>query len=226
MKRYFLFFFLILAGCNYSQNTSFDKYESKSAEYIYKLAKKLQIEGDTKKATEAYAALRAFHPESNLVGKSLMESLAANQAEKNYEEVIVLSDRMINWYPGSNLAELGYFSKGNALLNMHRTWLQRKMHVSVFDLSEERLIKAKNCFENILYNFPKSKFKKQAKNKLAEINLNLAKHELHIADFYYKHGNFSAAINRANSAANINKAIKNTNAYKIIMSESGRGAAW
>lgn len=208
MKKLLPIMLLFVFGCEASVEDSLSKYEHKTDVALYNEAKSLAKSGNTKQSAEAFAALRAFHPESNLVKKSLTDTLKMHMLNGQYDEAKEIADKIIDWYPGSNIADEAYYFKGMAILGTHRTWLQKKLDVPAYDLNATRLIEAKNCFTSVVNDYPHSRFVPQAKKQLRAINSYLAKHELHIAKYYQSHGNMSAAKARIQTAHLIDPSAK------------------
>lgn len=226
--RYFVLFSLVLSGCQNQADDTMAPYEGLSAAKTYQKAKLLEKQGSTKESSDAYAALRAFHPESTLVKKSLIESLKMNFKNKKYEETIAISDRILTWYPATKLAETAYFYKGKALLAKHRSWFQTQMNVPDANLSKQKLLEARLAFSHISGD-NLSKYSSEAKEKISLINSYLAQHEINVANYYLKRAHFAAAKERAKVALAMDKSVHKA-AMKILRlvkkGETGRGAAW
>lgn len=222
MKGYFILIAALLFGCQAGVQDNLSQYENKTDVEIYNQAKFYQKNGKTKESSEAFSALRAFHPESTLVKKSLTESLKQFMLSGDYEEAKKISDKILDWYPGSNIADAAYYFKGMAILGMHKSWLQKQFNVNDYDLSKERLVEAQQCFMTVVERYPHSRFVPQAKIQLSKIKLDLAKHQIHIAKYYLRQGNRSAALARASLALSIDKRVSS----EVNMIKTGRGAAW
>lgn len=222
MNGYWILLTLLMFGCQASTEDSLGKYENKTDVELYNQAKLLQKNGNSKESSEAFSALRAFHPESTLVKKSLVDSLKQFMLSGEYEEAKQIADKILDWYPGSNIVDEAYYFKGMAILSMHKTWLQKQLHVNNYDLSRERLVEAQDCFRTLLEKFPNSRFIPQAKIQLKKINYDLAKHQIHIARYYLSQGNRSAALARASLALSIDSRVLN----EVNDIKSGRGAVW
>lgn len=214
---------ILVAGCNSNTTENLSQYEHKTAEQIYQTAKLLQKQGNAKMSADAFAALRAYHPASPLVKKSLTDSLKLHVLNKQYDEAKEIADKILDWYPASNIADEAYYFKGIAILGGHRTWMQTKLSVDPADLSKSRLLAAQSCFANVIKYFPHSRFVAEAKKHLQLITRYLAEHQLHIARYYLNHNNIAAAKLRINEAIAIDKSIKSK---AMMVMKSGRGAAW
>lgn len=219
---------LVMVGCQGQKADPLNSYENQTAEKIYQQAKSLEAEGKSAKSADAYAALRAFHPESILVKRSLVESINVNMKGKKYEEAVLVADKIINWYPASNIAADAYYLKGKALIAKHRSWLQKQMNIPYSNLSRENLENAKQAFMHLVKDFPNSKYTNDSNKQINQINKYLAEHQVSIAKYYLKAGNYSAAMARAKMAITLDSRVKN-NAKKIIVAcnrRTGRGADW
>lgn len=209
MKKISLLSVLLLFGCQAVEEEKITAYENATDKAIYQEAKKLEQEGDAKQASIAYSALRAYHPESQLVQKSLNDSLILHVNHHESEEAIEVATRIIDWYPVGKLAEKAYYYRAKSRLAMHRSWAQKKLNIDPADISRQRLEDARADLNHILLEYPQGLYLTKAKFEIKKINRLLARHQIHIAKFYAKSGNYKAAISRAQDAIKIDPSIKN-----------------
>jgi outer membrane protein assembly factor BamD len=107
------------------------------------------------------------------------------------------ADRFINLHPRHPHAAYAYYIKGLSSFT-DDSGLFNRFFVS--DLSKRDMGPAQNSFDDLsefLSRFPESKYAPHAKQRMIYLRNLLAKHEMHVADYYMKRGAYLAAISRA-----------------------------
>ena len=114
-----------------------------------------------------------------------------------YEASRLAADRFINLHPRHPHAAYAYYIKGLSSFTDDSGLLNRFF---TSDLSKRDMSPAQNSFDDLsefLSRYPKSKYVPHAKQRMVYLRNLLAKHEMHVADFYMKRGAYLAAIGRA-----------------------------
>jgi outer membrane protein assembly factor BamD len=108
-----------------------------------------------------------------------------------------LDDGVIKLNPRHPNVDYAYYVKGLARFDQGRGFLDR---ISPLDPSQRDPGRALESFEDfsVLVNrFPNSRYAKDARKRMLYLRNNLAKHELHVANYYMRRGAYVAAANRA-----------------------------
>jgi len=114
-----------------------------------------------------------------------------------YEASRSAADRFINLHPRHPHAGYAYYIKGLSSFT-DDSGLFNRFFVS--DLSKRDMGPAQNSFDDLsefLSRYPESKYAPHAKQRMIFLRNLLARHEMHVADFYMKRGAYLAAISRA-----------------------------
>jgi outer membrane protein assembly factor BamD len=70
--------------------------------------------------------------------------------------------------------------------------------ISTIDREQEHTLKAKETFERLVRQFPRSEYANRARKNLRSCIISLAEYELYVGNFYYKKGFYRAALGRYN----------------------------
>jgi outer membrane protein assembly factor BamD len=114
-----------------------------------------------------------------------------------YEASRSAADRFINLHPRHPHSAYAYYIKGLSSFT-DDSGLFNRFFVS--DLSKRDMGPAQSSFDDLsefLSRFPESKYAPHAKQRMIYLRNLLAKHEMHVVDFYMKRGAYLAAIGRA-----------------------------
>ena len=115
----------------------------------------------------------------------------------NYIETIDAFEMFIKFHPNNEEIPYALFKIGMAHYNQipSELWFLLPPQHEKEQISTVRTVES---MQYLLNKFPKSKYTKQAKEKLAECRRKLADHEIYVANFYLKRKHYKAVINRLN----------------------------
>ncbi len=106
------------------------------------------------------------------------------------------ADRFIRLHPQHRNVDYAYYMKGLISFPKSKTFLQRRLGV---DLSKRDINEARvsfNHFSNLAKRFPKSEYTPDALKRMEFLRNLLARHEIHVANYYIRREAFLAAANR------------------------------
>ena len=106
-------------------------------------------------------------------------------------------DRFIQLYPPSPALAYAYYLKG--IVNFNRTLglLERFVPADTSQRDPGAAKDAYNDFMEVVRRFPQSEYAKDARRRVIFLRNNLARNEIHIAEYYMDRGAYLAAAKRA-----------------------------
>jgi outer membrane protein assembly factor BamD len=112
------------------------------------------------------------------------------------ESASATADRFIRLHPQHRNVDYAYYMKGLISFPEAKTFSQRlfKVDLSKRDFSEARA--SFNHFANLTKRFPKSEYTPDALKRMEHLRNLLARHEIHVANYYLEREAFIAAANR------------------------------
>ncbi len=191
-----IFVLFALSSCALFQDPE-DETKGWSAKQLLSTAKARLMAGDYESAINYYEILQARYPLGRFAQQAQLDLLYAYYKFEEPESAIVAADRFISLYPRHPRVDYAYYIKGLANFNRNYDSLQRYLPI---DLSQRDQETARASFENfaeLLRLFPQSRYAEDARQRMVYLRNNMAKHELHVADFYLRRGAHLAALNRA-----------------------------
>ena len=187
----------LLLACS---TATVDKTASWSPNKIYSEAKDELQAGAYKNAIELFEKLEGRAAGTPLAQQAQLEKAYAHYKFSEPAQAIATIDRFLKLHPASPAIDYALYLKGIISFNDD---LGLFSAITRQDLSERDQKAAKESFESfkeLSTRFPESRYTPEALQRMTYIVNSLAKYEVHVARYYYTHGAYLAAINRAQTA--------------------------
>ena len=141
------------------------------------------------RARTLFTQLIEDFPDSKERSQALLLIARSHYSVEEYEEAKFHFQKFIDLYPKHKNIDRAYFYK--AMSDYKRVDTVSRDQASTKD--------ARDGFQQLIDQFPKSQYLGQAKQKKNECDFNLAKNVLEIGKFYYRTGAYLSAISRFKS---------------------------
>jgi outer membrane protein assembly factor BamD len=184
-----------LSACSLFQSQ--DETEGWSAQRLQSEAKSALNNGNFEEAIRYYEALEARYPLGRVAQQAQLDIAYAYYKFDEPESAIAAADRFIKLYPTHAQVDYAHYLKGLANFNQNFGFINRYLPL---DLTERDQAAAKASFKEfkaLLDNYPDSKYADDARQRMVYLRDNLARYELHVADYYMRREAFLAAARRA-----------------------------
>jgi outer membrane protein assembly factor BamD len=187
----------LMAGCS---STPVDKTANMSPKQIYSDAQDSANDGAYDKAVPLYEKLEGRAAGTPLAQQAQLDKAYAQWKAGDKAPAVATLDRFMKLHPASPAFDYALYLKGVINFNDDLglfSWMTRQ------DLSERDQKAAKESFESfkeLVTRFPDSRYTPDARMRMTYIVNSLAQYEVHVARYYYTHGAYLAAINRAQVA--------------------------
>jgi outer membrane protein assembly factor BamD len=186
-----LFFALFcLQGCFYHSLFGIKDTPQKR---LYKTAEQLVSQGTEayndkkyKKALKAFMQLKDWYPFSRYSILAELRIADCNFELEEYDEAIMAYEDFEELHPKNDAIQRVIYRRGLC-------WYKR---IDTVDRDSRPAGKAIVQFNRLKKRFPNSKYVSEIDKMLIECTNNLAGHELYVAEYYYKTGNYKASLNR------------------------------
>jgi len=187
---------LALSGCSLLPD-QIDETKGWSAQKLYAAAKEALNSGNYERAIDLYGKLEARYPFGRYAQQALLESAYAYYKYDEPDTAIATLDRFIRTYPRHPNLAYAFYLKGLANFNRGETFIDRYLPR---DPSERDAGAARQSFfdfQELVRRFPDSPYARDARQRMIFLRNNLARYEVHAADYYMRRGAYVAAANRA-----------------------------
>lgn len=187
---------LALGGCGLLPEQQ-DETRDWSAERFYTEASSALREGNYDTAIKYYEGLDARYPYGRYAQQSKLDLAYAYYKSDEPDAALETLDRFIQLYPTSPAVAYAFYLKG--IVNFHRTlgFLERFVPTDTSQRDPGAATDAYNDFMEVVRRFPQSEYARDARRRIIFLRNNLARNEVHIAQYYMDRGAYLAAAKRA-----------------------------
>ena len=147
-------------------------------------------------AIENLEALEAQFPFGTYAEQAQLELIYAHYKGTDYEAATAAADRFIRLHPRHPNADYAVYIKGLALISESKGFFDHFLprDATQRDPGSARLAFA--IFTDLLSNYPNSAYAADARKQMIFLRNQLARHEIHVANYYFKREAYLAATNR------------------------------
>lgn len=186
----------LLGGCGLLPE-QIDETKDWSAQRLYSEAKDAMNDADWEKAIDLFEKLEARYPFGRYAQQALLESAYAYYKFDEPESATAAVDRFLKTYPRHPHTDYAYYLRG--LVNFHRgdTLVDRFLPRDPAERDAGAARQAFFDFGELVKQFPDSRYAQDAGQRMVFLRGNLARYEMHVADYYMRRGAYVAAANRA-----------------------------
>ncbi len=171
--------------------------KAQSAEEIYAEAKEQFNDGSYDAAIKLYETLQSRYPYGRYAQQAMLEMAYAYYRQGEPDPAIATADRFIKQFPNNPHVDYAYYVKGLANFNGEITVLGSIAGQDPSERDPQSAQDSFNAFKELATRFPSSKYTADAKLRMQYLVNALARHELHVAQYYLRRGAHIAAVNRA-----------------------------
>lgn len=189
-------FAMLLHACASTTNPD-DPTSGMDAKQIYEHASGQLKDGDYGTAIKYYERLEARFPYGKYAERAQMEIAYAYYKNDEQESAILAADRFIKLHPNHPNVDYMYYMRGLASYDLTKSFLDSLFNVDPTERDPKAARRSFQYFAELVKKFPRSRYAKDAVKRMIAIRDNLAKYEVHVADYYLSRGAYLAAANRS-----------------------------
>ncbi len=194
--RFFLLLLVMFAiGCHRDKKT--DDAEVLPVDQMYNTAKAALVENNLNKAIKYYERLIARFPFGPYTEQSDLELAYAQWKIGKPEDGYSTINRFIKTYPTQKHIDYAYYLRGIINFDRDRGILDNYANQDMTKRDQGNTFQSFEDFNELVTKFPNSRYTPDARQRMIYLRDNLAKAQLHIAEYYLSRGAYVAAINRS-----------------------------
>ena len=175
----------LLNGCAIYDRI-FGKTEDKIPEELMSEGMDRFEKGNYSGAIEDFQAIRDRYPYNKLAITAELKIADSLYNRSEYEAAYDAYDEFEKLHPKDNYIPYVIYQKGMCHFRQ----------VKSIDRDQTPTIKAREEFERLIKRFPRDVYSNSARKNLRECLISLAKYELYVGRYYFKMGEYKAAMNR------------------------------
>lgn len=196
LRLWLLILALALHGCSLLPAEE-DETRDWSAQKLFTEANYSLDQGDYEQAIKYYEALEARYPFGVQATQAQLNVAYAYYKYDEPDSAIAAADRFLKLYPNHQAAAYALYLKGLVNANRGRGLMDRILPVDASQRDPGAARDAFKDFAELVRRYPDSKYAEDANKRMLYLRNNLARHEIHVADYYMERGAYLAAANRA-----------------------------
>lgn len=187
---------LILSACATKIGPA-EAYRGETPQQIFAAGEANAKKGDFNEAIKRFEALEVQYPLEKEAELAAVHLIYAYYRKEEYAQAEAAAARFIREHPISAYTDYAYFMQGLADYYQHQGILDRIFGVDLAKRDVTPLKKAYAEFAAIVEQFPQSRYAPAAYQYMIYLRNILARHQLQVAEFYFKRKAYVAAIDRA-----------------------------
>jgi len=174
-----------------------DETKGWSANKLYTEASSNMRDGNYETAIKYYEKLEARYPFGKYALQSQMDLAYAYYRDGQHESALAAADRFIRLHPEHPAAAYALYLKGLVNFNRRLGFLTRYIPTDTSQRDPGAALNSYKDFAELLRRYPNSEYAEDARKRMIYLRNNLAKYELHVAEYYMNRGAYVAAARRA-----------------------------
>lgn len=186
---------LLSTGCSLLPE-QVDQTKEWSANQLYSAAKKELNGKNYEKAIEYFEKLEARFPFGHYAQQAQLEIAYAYYKYDEPEAAIVAADHFIKLYPRHPNVDYAWYIRGLTNYNRGKTFVDKYLPQDASQRDTHSMRQSFDDFAKVVGGYPDSRYTKDAAQRMVHLRNNMAKYEIHVADYYMRRGAYVAALNR------------------------------
>ncbi len=196
---------LLLSACSSTPLSDSKKEQAKQAQKEAqtlsekRLRTKIRNNLNARNWTDAIVNLNAFEaqfPFGNYADQAQLELIYVYHESADHEAAIASADRFIRLHPLHPNVDYAYYMKGLSAAVQNKGLFSDRLPVDATKRDPGSARSAFATFGELITRYPNSAYAGDARQRMLELRNRLARHEIHVANYYFKRGAYLAAANR------------------------------
>ena len=187
---------LLLTGCSIFGGEREDRTVTMIETELYESAVLALDRGQFTSAISYLESLEARFPFGNYAEQAQLELIYAYYSASNHEAASSAAERFIRLHPEHANVDYAYYMMGLISFNRERTFIGQFLPVDATSRDPGSARESFTHFSQLLALFPNSQYAPDARKRMLYLRNLLARHEINVANYYFKRGAIVAATNR------------------------------
>ena len=189
-------FAAMLAGCG-TWGGKADAKKDWGPQEFYTAAKEELNNGNWKAAVTLFEQLESKFPFGKFAQQAQIEIAYAYYKEGETAQALSAIERFLKLHPNHANADYALYLKGLVNSKEDLGPLARVISQDLADRDPKAAKESFEVFKELVNRFPDSRYADDARQRMAYLVEALARHEIHVAEYYLRRGAYLAAVNRA-----------------------------
>jgi outer membrane protein assembly factor BamD len=184
----------LLAGC--SGNDTQELAADSGEQQMYQEAQRYLNNHNYDLAVRALQLLESRYPFGKYAEQAQLEIIYAHYGSYEHEAAVEAADRFIRLHPQHPNVDYAYYMKGLAAYTAKQDMFARFLPTDETKRDTSHAKEAFAEFAQLVSRYPGSPYAADAKARMVYLRNLLARHEINVANYYFRRGAYLAAANR------------------------------
>lgn len=173
-------------------------YKGMTANQLYTEAESALSKEEYNSAAKRLEALESMYPFSDYAEKAQMDLIYAYYKNEDYPSAAATAERFIHMYPRAKNVDYAYYMRGLANFQQSRGSFTNTLPIDESWRDPGTQSQAYADFGVLIQQFPNSRYKANALQRMIYLRNMFAQHELNVSKYYCERKMFVASVERAN----------------------------
>lgn len=183
---------LLVVGCSSTD----EEPQISSEKELYDVAQRMLNSSQWDTAIKNLQLLEEHFPFGSYAEQAQLELIFAYYKSGQPEAAIAAADRFIRLHPQHRNVDYAYYMKGLTSYTQNQGIFERFIPSDLTDRDPGAARDSFAHFAQLLARYPDSQYAGDARKRMVHLRNNLARYEIHVANYYFKRGAYLAAANR------------------------------
>lgn len=187
---------LAITGCSWFGGDDDDLVADSGEQQMYREAQRHLKNDNFGLAVRTLQMLESRYPFGRYAEQAQLELIYAHYGAYEFEAATEAADRFIRLHPRHPNVDYAFYMKGLAAYDIEPGFFARFVPSDDTKRDVSHIQIAFGEFAQLLARYPDSAYAPDARQRMIHMRNMLARHEIHVANYYFRRGAYLAALNR------------------------------
>jgi len=194
--KYILLLLVSLALWGCSSNDELPEMADTGEQDMYRQVQEFIANESYSEAVRGLQLLESRYPFGKYAEQAQLELIYAHYQAYEHEAAVEAADRFIRLHPQNPNVDYAYYMKGLSAYSIEQDIFDRFIPTEYAERDTSHAKEAFGEFSQLVARFPASPYAADARARMVYLRNMLARHEILVANYYFRRGAYLAATNR------------------------------
>ena len=187
---------MVFSGCSWFGGDDDDLIADSGEQQLYRESQRHLKNENFGLAVRSLQMLESRYPFGSYAEQAQLELIYAHYGAYEFEAATEAADRFIRLHPRQPSVDYAFYMKGLAAYDIEPGFFSRFIPSDDTKRDVSHIQVAFAEFAQLLARYPDSAYAPDARQRMVHMRNMLARHEIHVANYYFRRGAYMAALNR------------------------------
>ena len=187
---------MVFSGCSWFGGDDDELVADSGEQQLYRESQRHLKNENFGLAVRSLQMLESRYPFGSYAEQAQLELIYAHYGAYEFEAATEAADRFIRLHPRHPSVDYAFYMKGLAAYDIEPGFFSRFIPSDDTKRDVSHIQVAFAEFAQLLARYPDSAYAPDARQRMVHMRNMLARHEIHVANYYFRRGAYMAALNR------------------------------